>query len=57
MDTDNELSGPLGLWNFPLLTTIIEVSNSSQGSSKIVENAKVIRDSNGEIQEIVVIKE
>jgi len=53
---EDEIEGPLGLWTYPLLNTLVKISGSG-GSSKTTETAKIIRDSNGEAQEIVVIKE
>ena len=63
MTSDSEIKGPLGFWTWPLLNALIQISsnnsskssNESNDSSK-VETAKVIRDSNGEIQEVIVIK-
>lgn len=59
MTNDNSISGPLGIWTWPILNTIIQISgnNKSESSGSKVETAKVIRDSNGEIQEVIVIKE
>lgn len=51
-----EIEGPLGIWPFPILNTVIQVSNA-QAQGKEIEQAKVIRDSNGEVQEVVVIKD
>jgi len=52
----DEIEGPLGFWTYPILNTLVKVSGSSEESTKETETAKVIRDSNGEVQEVVVIK-
>jgi len=50
----DDIEGPFGLWTFPLLNALV---SQSSDSSKGVETAKIIRDSDGEVQEIIVIKE
>jgi len=59
MNDDLEINGPLELWPFPLLNTLIKLNSDDGGSGddSKVETAKFVRDSNGEVQEIVVIKE
>lgn len=52
----DEIEGPLGVWTWPILNTIVAISDDS-GNEATTETAKVIRDSNGEVQEVVVIKE
>lgn len=52
----DKIEGPLGFWTYPLLNTIIAVSGGNDDTTS-TETAKVIRDSNGEVQEVVVIKE
>lgn len=53
----DQIEGPLGFWTFPLLNTLVEASSNNDSDNGVVETAKVIRDSNGEVQEVVVIKE
>lgn len=50
------IEGPLGIWTYPVLNALVKMSGQNS-SSKSVETAKIIRDSNGEAQEVVVIKE
>jgi len=51
-----EIEGPLGLWTFPVLNTLVTISGEKD-DSKTTETAKIIRDSDGEVQEVIVIKE
>lgn len=44
-----KIEGPLGIWPFPVLNTLIEISGDSSEEAKIVE---VNRDDNGQIQSI-----
>lgn len=53
----DQIEGPLGLWTFPLLNALVQANNQSDSNDGVIETAKVIRDSNGEVQEVVVIKE
>jgi len=64
MPDDDPIHGIFNLWTFPLLNALVKISSNTDvnsedtdENSRHVETAKVIRDSNGEIQEIVVIKE
>ena len=50
-----EIEGPLGIWTYPVLNTIVAISGSNSDSK--VETAKIIRDSNGEPQEVIKIKQ
>jgi len=50
-----EIGGPLGIWTYPVLNTIVAISGSNSDSK--VETAKIIRDSNGEPQEVIKIKQ
>lgn len=53
----DDIEGPLGLWTFPLLNALVAQANGGDNNEKKVETAKIIRDSEGNMQEIVVIKE
>lgn len=50
------VKGPFGIWTFPILNALIKMSNKSSDSDETIETAKVIRDSSGEVQEVLVIK-
>lgn len=54
-DTD-EIRGPLGLWPFPILNTLIRLSSSDRQPSIDMETYDVHRDSQGRIQSIEIIR-
>ena len=51
---EDEIQGPLGFWTYPVLNTIVAISSSSESKS---DTARVERDSNGNIQEITVVRD
>ena len=51
----DDIQGPLGFWTYPVLNALVKMNKSSSEST--TETAKVIRDSNGEVQEVVVINQ
>jgi hypothetical protein len=55
----DEIEGPLGLWPFPVLNTIIKVQGGSDSSDKQegMEITEVNRGSNGRIQSIERVRE
>jgi len=55
MADGNEISGPLGLWPFPILNTLIKVSGGGGGgnaTSPEMKSWEVNRDGNGRISSI-----
>lgn len=56
-----KIEGPLGLWPWPLLNTIIAISNNGGSSSEAsseqeIKTFDVVRDNNGRVQGIDIIK-
>lgn len=53
----DKITGPLGIWNFPILNTLIEISSSDSGDSSFsVKEYNVVRDENGSIESVEIIK-
>jgi len=48
-----EIKGPLDIWTYPVLNTLVAMS-SSKTDPPDTETASVVRDSDGEVQEIVI---
>lgn len=48
------IEGPLGIWPWPILNTIITIAGANEESD--VEITEVVRDDNGRIQSIEVIR-
>lgn len=46
-----KIEGPLGIWPWPILNTLVEITDEGDSSSSAVEY-NVERDSNGRIQRI-----
>ena len=54
---DNRIEGPLGFWPFPILNAIIQMSNgNSDGQGVSVESYNVVRDEQGRIETVEIIK-
>ena len=54
---DNRIEGPLGIWPFPILNAIIQISdNKSGGDGVSVESYNVVRDQQGRIETVEIIK-
>jgi hypothetical protein len=54
MESDTQIKGPLGIWTFPILNTLVIISNNR---NREVEVAQVQRDSEGRISRVEVTKE
>lgn len=53
----DKITGPLGIWNFPILNTLIEISSGDSGDSSFsVKEYNVVRDENGSIESVEIIK-
>jgi len=50
------IEGPLGIWPWPILNTIIEMSGPRGEDDSVIEVTEVIRDDSGRIESIEVIK-
>jgi len=50
------IGGPLGIWPWPILNTLIEISGGSKEDENTVEVTEVIRDEEGRIESVEVIK-
>lgn len=53
----DEISGPLNLWPFPVLNTLVKLAGESEDQSTFsVKEYNVIRDERGNIESVEIIK-
>jgi len=52
----SKIQGPLGIWPWPILNTIIEVSSDGDGEELGFKEYNVVRDSNGNIESVEIVK-
>lgn len=55
---DGEIRGPLGIWPFPILNALIQMSQQAGGrdGGVSVESYNVIRDERGRIESVEIVK-
>jgi len=52
----SKIEGPLGVWPWPILNTIIQVAGDGSENELGFKEYNVVRDSNGNIESVEIVR-